>query len=104
MEKPHLGRSGPLVRNKVRIHVLDPLLDSRWDEFVRGHPNASVFRDRGWLARRARSSAYALYVLTSAPFGHSLENAIGAFRASTSTSGARLSSLPFCAHCVPLLH
>src|SRR5213082_411573 len=88
MEKPHLGRSGPLVRNKVRIHVLDPLLDSRWDGFVRGHPNTSVFHDRGWLEALARTYGYELYVLTSAPFGQPLENGIVVCRVSSWITGA----------------
>ncbi len=46
----------------MRIHVLDPLLDSRWDEFVGRHPNASVFHDRGWLEALARTYGYELYL------------------------------------------
>lgn len=88
----------------MRIHVLDPLLDSRWDEFVGRHPNASVFHDRGWLEALARTYGYELYVLTSAPFGQPLENGIVVCRVSSWITGARLVSLPFSDHCEPLLH
>lgn len=88
----------------MRIHVLDPLLDSRWDEFVGRHPHASVFHDRGWLEALARTYGYELYVLTSAPFGQPLENGIVVCRVSSWITGARLVSLPFSDHCEPLLH
>jgi Acetyltransferase (GNAT) domain len=88
----------------VRIHVLDPLLDGRWDEFVGSHPNASVFHDRGWLEALARTYGYELYVLTSAPFGQALENGVVVCRVSSWITGARLVSLPFSDHCEPLLH
>lgn len=88
----------------MRIHVLDPLLDSRWDEFVDRHPHASVFHDRGWLEALARTYGYELYVLTSAPFGQPLENGIVVCRVSSWITGARLVSLPFSDHCEPLLH
>lgn len=87
----------------MRIHVLDPLLDCRWDEFVARHPNASVFHDRGWLEALARTYSYELYVLTSSPFGQPLENGIVVGRVSSWITGARLVSLPFSDHCEPLL-
>lgn len=88
----------------MRIHVLDPLLDSRWDEFVGRHPNASVFHDRGWLEALARTYGYELYALTSAPFDQPLENGIVVCRVTSWITGARLVSLPFSDHCEPLLH
>jgi len=31
------------------VHVVDPLTDDRWDEFVDRHSKASAFHKRGWL-------------------------------------------------------
>ena len=88
----------------MKIHVLDPLMDSRWDDFVAAHPKASVFHDRGWLEALARTYGYELYALTSAPFGQPLENGIVVCRVSSWITGARLVSLPFSDHCEPLLN
>lgn len=87
----------------LEIHVLDPLLDSRWDELVGRHPSASVFHDRGWLEALARTYGYELYVLTNSPFHEPLENGIVVGRVSSWMSGDRLVSLPFSDHCEPLL-
>jgi CelD/BcsL family acetyltransferase involved in cellulose biosynthesis len=88
----------------VTIHVLDPLLDSRWDELVARHPSASVFHQRGWLEALARTYGYEPYVLTSTPFGEPLDNGIVVCRVSSWITGTRLVSLPFSDHCEPLLH
>ncbi len=88
----------------MKIHVLDPLLDNRWDELAARHPNASVFHSRGWLEALARTYGYELYVLTGAPFDQPLENGIVVCRVSSWITGARLVSLPFSDHCEPLLH
>jgi CelD/BcsL family acetyltransferase involved in cellulose biosynthesis len=87
----------------VRIHVLDPLSDRRWDEFIARHARASVFHDRGWLEALTRTYGYEPYVLTSASFDQPLENGIVACRVSSWITGARLVSLPFSDHCEPLL-
>ena len=88
---------------KVKIHVLDPLLDSRWEEFVARHPSASVFHQTGWLQALVRTYGYEPYVLTGTPFGEPLENGILVCRVSSWITGARLVSLPFSDHCEPLL-
>lgn len=87
----------------MKIHVIDPLLDNRWDELVEHHPNASVFHQRGWLEALARTYGYEPYVLTTAPFGEPLENGIVICRVSSWVTGTRLVSLPFSDHCEPLL-
>jgi hypothetical protein len=87
----------------VKIHVLDPLLDRRWDELVERHPNASVFHQRGWLEALVRTYGYEPYVLTGAPFDEPLENGIVVCRVSSWMTGTRLVSLPFSDHCEPLL-
>ncbi len=79
-------------------------MDSRWDDFVSNHPNASVFHDGGWLEALARTYGYELYALTSAAFDQPLENGIVVCRVSSWITGARLVSLPFSDHCEPLVH
>lgn len=88
----------------MKIHVLDPLSDSRWDELVARHPSASVFHQRGWLEALARTYGYEPYVLTSALSGEPLDNGIVVCRVSSWMTGTRLVSLPFSDHCEPLLN
>jgi Acetyltransferase (GNAT) domain len=90
--------------NKVKIHVLDPLEDRRWDELVARHPRASVFHQRGWLEALNRTYGYEPYVLTTAPFDEPLENGVAVCRVSSWITGTRLVSLPFSDHCEPLLN
>ena len=88
----------------MKVHVLDPLLDSRWDDLVAWHPSASVFHHRGWLEALVRTYGYEPYVLTGTPFGEPLDNGILVCRVSSWITGTRLVSLPFSDHCEPLLY
>jgi hypothetical protein len=88
----------------MEINALDPLLDSRWDQLVAQHPEASIFHQRGWLEALARTYGYKPYVLTSTPVGEPLKNGIVLCRISSWITGTRLVSLPFSDHCEPLLN
>jgi len=83
------------------ICVLDPLSDSRWDEFLERHPRASVFHSRGWLEALKRTYGYEPLVLTTTAQGP-LENGLAFCRVSTWAS-RRLVSLPFSDHCDALV-
>src|SRR5260370_41497972 len=99
-----LGRFGkPRHVKTVKIHILNPLVDRRWDELVARHPGASVFHQRGWLEALARTYGYEPYVLTSASPGEPLKDGIVLDRVSSWITGCRLVSLPFSDHCDPLL-
>ena len=55
------GAPGLQTRDVSRVsavHVLDPLTDTRWDDFVERHPRASVFHSRGWLEALKRTYGY----------------------------------------------
>jgi CelD/BcsL family acetyltransferase involved in cellulose biosynthesis len=83
------------------VHTLDPLCDSRWDEFLERHPRASVFHSRGWLEALKRTYGYEPRVLTTTAQGP-LENGLAFCRVSTWAS-RRLVSLPFSDHCDALV-
>jgi len=87
----------------VKIHLADPLLDSRWDAFTERHPSASIFHDRGWLRALQRTYGYRPYVITSAATGEPFTNGIVACQISSWMTGIRLVSLPFSDHCQPLV-
>jgi len=109
---PATGQIGMVYKNlfgpsrhtmTVKIHILDPLVDGRWDELVARHPSSSVFHQRGWLEALARTYGYKPYVLTTTPAGEALKNGIAVCRVSSWITGTRLVSLPFSDHCEPLL-
>jgi CelD/BcsL family acetyltransferase involved in cellulose biosynthesis len=87
----------------VKIQVIDPVLDRRWDELVARHPKASVFHGRDWLEGLVRTYGYKPCVLTTAAAGEALEDGIVLCRVSSWMTGTRLVSLPFSDHCEPLL-
>ena len=83
------------------VHVLDPLIDPRWDDLLARHPRASVFHTRGWLDALKRTYGYEPTVVTTTAEG-SLENGLALCRVRTWAS-RRLVSLPFSDHCDPLV-
>jgi CelD/BcsL family acetyltransferase involved in cellulose biosynthesis len=87
----------------VKVHILDPLVDDRWDDLVVRHPGAAAFHQRGWLKALARTYGYEPLVLTSATAGERLKDGIVLCRVSSWLTGVRLVSLPFADHCEPLL-
>ena len=87
----------------MNVHRINPLLDSRWDDLVARHPNASAFHERGWLDALARTYGYEPLVITTAPPGERLANGVVLCRISSWLTGTRLVSLPFADHCEPLL-
>src|SRR5690349_20387135 len=87
----------------MKIHIINPLLDRRWDELVARHPKASIFHERGWLEGLARTYGYEPCALTTAAAGEGLKDAVALCRISSWVTGTRLVSLPFSDHCEPLL-
>ena len=87
----------------MNIHTINPLSDGRWDDLVAHHPRASAFHQRGWIHALERTYGYQPLVLTSAPDGEPLTDAIVLCRVSSWITGTRLVSLPFADHCEPLL-
>jgi CelD/BcsL family acetyltransferase involved in cellulose biosynthesis len=94
---------GPRCGEIVNIHIVNPLLDNRWDDLVASHPKASAFHQRGWLEALARTYGYEPYVLTTAPADEPLHNGVVVCRVSSWITGTRLVSLPFSDHCEFLL-
>jgi CelD/BcsL family acetyltransferase involved in cellulose biosynthesis len=87
----------------MQFYTLDPLLDTRWDDLVASHPQASVFHRPGWLRALARTYGYRPVVLTSSPPGQMLSDGIVFCEIKSWITGSRLVSLPFSDHAQPLL-
>jgi CelD/BcsL family acetyltransferase involved in cellulose biosynthesis len=84
-------------------HVIKPLLDARWDGFLRRHSSASVFHSTAWLNALSRTYGYESIAYTTSSPGQDLENALVFCRVESWLTGRRLVSLPFSDHCDPLV-
>jgi len=87
----------------LTIDALNPLTDSRWEEFVQAHPSSSVFHTSAWLKALRVTYGYESVVFTTSPQGARLTNGLVFCRVSSWLTGRRLVSLPFADHCDPLL-
>lgn len=85
------------------IHVIDPLVDRRWDELVAQHAQASPFHLRGWLQALQRTYGYRPFVITSATPGEAMKDGVVFCQISSWLTGTRAVSLPFADHCEPLV-
>jgi CelD/BcsL family acetyltransferase involved in cellulose biosynthesis len=85
------------------FYTLNPLTDSRWNEFLARHGQASIFHHPGWLEALQRTYDYEPVVLTTTPAERPLENGLAFCRVSSWVTGRRAVSLPFADHCEPLV-
>jgi CelD/BcsL family acetyltransferase involved in cellulose biosynthesis len=101
-EKP-ISPINPNIKGHQALNRLDPLQDSRWNDFVAQHPRASVFHTNAWLEALRRTYGYEPFAFTTAPPGAALLNGLVFCRVESWLTGRRLVSLPFSDHCEPLL-
>jgi hypothetical protein len=87
----------------MSVYQINPLQDSRWTEFVRVHPKASVFHMSSWLTALHRTYGYQPLAFTTSPAGAELKDAIVFCRIDSWFTGKRLVSIPFADHCSPLV-
>jgi CelD/BcsL family acetyltransferase involved in cellulose biosynthesis len=87
----------------ITVHSLDPLRDPRWPEFVRRHPNGSVFHTPGWLRALQRTYHYEPVAFTTSAPSEELRDALLFCAVRSRLTGRRLVSLPFSDHCEPLV-
>jgi hypothetical protein len=84
------------------IYEINPLEDSRWSEFVRTHPQASVFHTSSWLRALHSAYGYETRALCPSPPGKYLTSALVFCHVKSWLTGNRIVSLPFSDHCEPL--
>jgi CelD/BcsL family acetyltransferase involved in cellulose biosynthesis len=87
----------------VTVHTINPLTDTRWDEFLLRHRRASIFHSRGWLSALQQTYGYAPVVFTTSTPGGPLEDGVVFCEVKSWITGQRLVSLPFSDHCDPLI-
>jgi len=94
--------AGAITEGVAPVYELDPLQDSRWQEFLERDTRASIFHDPGWLEALRRTYGYVPFVLTTSPPGEPLANGVVFCRVNSRLTGRRIVSLPFSDHCEPL--
>jgi CelD/BcsL family acetyltransferase involved in cellulose biosynthesis len=87
----------------LSVYTLNPLNDSRWTDFVEGHPRASIFHTPGWLEALHRTYGYEPVVYTTSAPAVPITNGIVFCRVNSWLTGDRMVSLPFADHCEPLV-
>lgn len=87
----------------MKIEVLDPLRDHRWDQLTTSHRSASVFHTGGWLRALAKTYGFRPVALTSSSSGKQLSDGVVFCEIKSRITGARLISLPFTDHSQPML-
>jgi hypothetical protein len=92
------------LEKAVTVYTVDPLRDSRWEEFVGNHEFSSVFHSRSWLEAIQQTYGYTPIVYTTSPPSSPLSNGIVLCKIKSWLTGRRMVSLPFSDHCEPLLN
>jgi hypothetical protein len=87
----------------MTVYQVNPLTDSRWDDFLKRNPRASVFHSRAWLEALHRCYGYEPIAFTTSDPHAELRDALVCCRIQSWLTGRRLVSLPFSDHCEPLL-
>ena len=75
-------RNPPAAESVAPVREIDALKDSRWAEFIEGHPRACAFHSIGWLKALKVSYGYDPFVLTTAQPGEALKDGIGSLAGS----------------------
>lgn len=88
----------------MTVYCINPLADSRWEELVQRHEDASVFHATAWMRALHSSYGYECGVLTTGEPGQQLEDGIPFCRVTSWLTGSRIVSLPFADHCQPLVN
>jgi hypothetical protein len=86
----------------MTVYQINPLRDQRWAEFIKIHPQASVFHTPGWLETLQRTYGYEPLVLTTSRPQAQLTNGVPFCRVKSWLTGERMVSVPFADHCQPL--
>jgi len=86
------------------VYELNPLSDTRWEAFIKGHSRASVFHSTNWLGALQTTYGYDPLVVTTCRPNAPLTNGIVFCRIRSLLTGRRFVSLPFSDHCEPLVN
>jgi len=91
-------------RSVTSVHEINPLFDSRWEAFLKSHPQASVFHSTNWLKALQTTYGYEPFVVTTCPPGAPLTNGLVFCRVRSWLTGRRFVSVPFSDNVEPLVN
>ena len=97
-----LGRKEQASRAKA--YEFNPLSDPRWEIFIAGHPQASVFHTTSWIRTLETTYGYEPLGITTCSPDMALNNGLVFCRIKSRFTGRRFVSLPFSDHCEPLVN
>ncbi len=85
----------------MRVILVDPMVDGRWDKFVSECPGSTIYHHSSWSRVLQESYGYQPYCYAVEEGGELI--AVAPFlRVSSWLTGERLTCLPFSDHCFPL--
>lgn len=88
----------------MRIHIIDPSSDSRWNDFVEKHPFGCIFHHSAWkeVLEKTFPQLKSFYFIAEDSDAF-IRSAIPFFWVNSWITGSRLVSLPFSLYCDPLV-
>lgn len=85
----------------MRVILVDPMVDGRWDKFVSECPGGTIYHHSSWSRILQESYGYQPYCY-AVEEGGELIAVVPFLRISSWLTGERLTCLPFSDHCFPL--
>ena len=83
---------------------LNPAVDSRWDKFVLGHPEGTIYHHSAWQQVLSETYGYnPLYLGITSSDGSEISGIFPSMFVNSFLTGRRVVSLPFTTYCNPLM-
>ncbi len=86
-----------------QLKIIDPLNDTRWDEFVNNHPEGSVFHLSNWAKVMINTYNFKPFYLISENASGNIKSVLPFFLVDNGIFGKKLISIPFTDFVKPLI-
>jgi hypothetical protein len=97
-----VGGIGP--SDSDMLTEMNPISDPRWDEFVLGHPEGTIYHHSAWQQVLSETYSYTpLYLGMTSRDGSQISGIFPLMLVNSSLTGRRVVSLPFTTYCNPLM-
>lgn len=94
-----------MIKSKtIKIEFTDPVADNRWDNYVKSHPDGSIYHTSTWMRIIHKSFGYHPYYIIMLDGNANVTGAAPTFLIKSLLTDNRLVSLPFSDHCDLLLN
>jgi len=87
----------------MQVKTVDPSKDKRWDEFVKSHPEGTVFHLSAWARVLQKTYGYIPYYFILEDSDEKIKAGCPFFLIKSWLAGNRLVCLPFTDNCFPLV-